>query len=347
MPLPQLLSILESLAEFRELLSDLPGPASRRALGGLQGSSDAVVLASLSKNLTRRFFVVLNDDVAGAERWLADLGTLVEPEEVAFYPPRESFGEAEAHAEVAGERVETLERIGRGDLRIVVTTSRALLERTQLPRALASARLELRKGDTRRPEGLAAHLEAIGFERVPMVKDVAQFSVRGGIFDIYSFGMAEPVRLEFWGDDITELRHFDLLSQRSTRDAPTALVLPVDGQISTGDVEPERSSIRALFPPDTLFVVPRGTHVKPELERTWAEAQHHIDLARRRGEDTPSRDELFESPDTTLRALSEYGTIDLSGDDARIVFPIREPEEIQRDMRRLKQVVADGIPTAS
>ena len=43
-------------------------------------------------------------------------------------------------------------------------------------------------------------------------------SVRGGIFDIYSFGMADPVRLEFWGDEIIELRHFDLLSQRSTRD---------------------------------------------------------------------------------------------------------------------------------
>jgi transcription-repair coupling factor (superfamily II helicase) len=345
MPLPQLLSILESLGEFRELLGDLPGPATRRVVGGLHGSSDAVVLASLSSNLTRRLFVVLNDDVAGAERWLADLTTLVEPESVAFYPPRESFGEAEAHAEVAGERVETLERIGRGELRIVVTTSRALMERTQLPRALASARLELRKGDTRRPEQLAAHLEAIGFERVPMVEDVAQFSVRGGIFDIYSFGMAEPVRLEFWGDDITELRHFDLLSQRSTRDAPVALVLPVDGQINTGDVEPERSSIRALFPPDTLFVVPAGTHVKPELERTWAEAQHHIDLARRRGEDTPSRDELFESPQLALGALAEYGTIDLSGEDAPIVFPFRAPEEIQRDMKRLKHFVADGIPT--
>ncbi|HXN75374.1 MAG TPA: CarD family transcriptional regulator, partial [Gemmatimonadaceae bacterium] len=345
MPLPQLLSILESLDEFRELLGDLPGPASRRGVGGLQGSSDAVIVATVSMNLTHRFFVVLNDDVAGAERWLADLSTLVEPDGVAFYPPRESFGEAEAHAEVAGERVETLERIGRGDLRIVVTTSRALLERTQLPRALASARVELRKGDTRRPEELAAHLEAIGFERVPMVEDVAQFSVRGGIFDIYSFGMAEPVRLEFWGDDITELRHFDLLTQRSTRDADVALVLPVDGQISVGDVEPERSSIRALFPPDTLFVIPRGTHVKPEMERTWSEAQHHIDLARRRGEDTPSRDELFESPDTTIRALGAYGTIDLSGDDARIVFPFREPEEIQRDMKRLKQIVADGIPT--
>jgi transcription-repair coupling factor (superfamily II helicase) len=304
-----------------------------------------VIIAALARAVSQRFFVVVSDDVAGAERWLADLSTLVEPDEVAFYPPRESFGEAEAHAEIAGERVETLERIGRSDLRIVVTTSRALLERTQLPRALASARLELRKGDTRRPEQLAAHLESIGFERVPMVEDVSQFSVRGGIFDIYSFGMAEPVRLEFWGDDITELRHFDLLTQRSTRDAELALILPVDGQIVTGDVEPARSSIRALLPPDTLLVIPRGTHMTPELERTWTEAQHHIDLARRRGEDTPSRDELFESPEETLRALRSYGTIDLSGEDASLSFPFREPEEIQRDIKRLKQIVADGIPT--
>ena len=345
MPLPQLLSIFESLPEFSHLLGQMPGPGARLGVGGLHGSSDAVAIAAVANSLTHRFFVVLNDDVASAERWLADLGTLVEQEAVAFYPPRESFGEAEAHAEVAGERVETLERIGRGELRIVVTTSRAVLERTQLPRALASARLELRKGDNRRPEDLAAHLEQIGFERVPMVEDVAQFSVRGGIFDIYSFGMAEPVRLEFWGDDVSELRHFDLLSQRSTRDAEVALILPVDGQISIGDAEPERSSIRALFPPDTVLIVPPGTHIKPELERTWTEAQHHIDLARRRGEDTPSRDELFESPETTLLALNALGTIDLSGDDAKISFPFLEPEEIQRDIKRLKQVVADGIPT--
>src|SRR5205823_5285070 len=214
-----------------------------------------------------------------------------------------------------------------------------LLERTQLPRALASARLELRKGDTRRPEQLASHLESIGFERVPMVEDVAQFSVRGGIFDIYSFGMAEPVRLEFWGDEVSELRHFDLITQRSTRNAELALILPVDGQIASGEVEPGRSSIRALFPPDTLLVIPRGTHIKPELERTWTEAQHHIDLARRRGEDTPSRDELFEAPEDAVAALRGYGTIDLSSDDSSLVFPFREPEEIQRDIKRLKQIV--------
>ncbi|MFN2636054.1 MAG: transcription-repair coupling factor [Gemmatimonadaceae bacterium] len=345
MPLPQLLDAARTLEEVGRLRSEPPRPGQTCVVGGLHGSSDAVVVAAIAGDLSGRFFVLVSDDVAGAERWLADLSSLEDGGSVAFYPPRESFGEAEAHAEIAGERVETLERIGGSGLRILITTTRALLEKTQLPRALASARLELRKGDTRRLEDLSAHLESIGFERVPMVEDVAQFSVRGGIFDIYSFGMAEPVRLEFWGDEVSELRHFDLLTQRSTRDADVALILPVDGQITAGDLEPERSSIRTLFPPDTLLVLPRGTHVRPELERTWAEAQHHIDLARRRGEDTPSRDELFESPDAAIQALSAFGTLDLSGDSPQIVFPFREPEEIQRDIKRLKQIVSDGIPT--
>src|SRR6266550_4534906 len=345
MALTTLLDAIERLPAFVRLLNTVPTPGERRTIGGLPGSADASILAALARRLTNRFFVVATESVTEAERWLADLGTLVDETPVALYPPREGFGEAEPHMEVAGERVETLERLTRADIHVLITTARALLERTRMPRALRELRIELRKGGSHRLESLAGHLESIGFERVPMVEDVAQFSIRGGIFDIYSFGMAEPVRLEFWGDDVSELRHFDLLTQRSTRDAEVALILPVDGQISIGEKEPERLSIRAIFPPDTLLVVPRGTHVKPELERTWTEAQHHIDLARRRGEDTPSRDELFESPETNLRGLSALGTIDVSGEGARMVFPFHEPEEIQRDIKRLKQIAADGIPT--
>src|SRR5690242_8966070 len=153
----------------------------------------------------------------------------------------------------------------------------------------------------RRPEALAEHLEAVGFERVPLVEDVGQFSVRGGIFDIYSFGMANPVRLEFWGDEITSLRHFDIATQRSTRDADYALVLPVEALPDEEAEDDARGALADLFPPDTLVLVPAGANVAGEMHRTWEEAQHHIDLARRRGEDVPSRHELFQQPADTLR----------------------------------------------
>ena len=356
--LPALLEAIQAVPEFGQLASALPPLNSRLHASGLPGSSDAVTVAALAHASQGRFFVVIAESVSGAERWLADLESLGDAGFVAFYPPREGFGEVEPHAEVAGERVETLERIGRGEVRVLLTTARALLEKTQLPRALARTRLELRKGDTRRPEDLASHLESIGFERVPMVDDVAQFSMRGGIFDIYSFGMAEPVRLEFWGDEISELRHFDLITQRSTRDAEFALILPVDGLLAEGEGEADRVSITTLFAPDTIVVIPEDSRVGPELTRTWDEAQHHIDLARRRGEDTPGRSELYESPDNTLRAIGSLGIIEVFSGPAidshsefaltpplTFHFPLVEPEPIHRDMRRLREVVSDGIPT--
>ena len=365
MALPALLEAVEALPEFARSLSALPPSNPRVHLSGLPGSSDAAVVASLARRAPGRFFVVVAESVAAAERWLADLDSLDEALPVVFYPPREGFGEAEPHAEVAGERVETLERLGSGDVRVLLTTARALLERTQLPRALASARLELRKGDARRPEDLAQHLESIGFERVEMVEDVAQFSVRGGIFDVYSFGMADPVRLEFWGDEIAELRHFDLVTQRSTRDAELALVLPVDGQVSGITEDSARVSIVSLFSPDTLVVIPEDSHVGPELIRTWDEAQHHIELARRRGEDAPDRDALYATPAEIVGSLFALGMIGVTTnregvpdflEDAAmspmqqlepvvVDFALSPPEPILRDMKRLREVVADGLTT--
>jgi transcription-repair coupling factor (superfamily II helicase) len=347
--LPTLIDAIGSLPAFARVLNTVPAPGQRLTIGGLAGSSDAVALAALVQRLQTRFFVVVAEGVPQAERWLADLQAILDETPVALYPPREGFGEAEPHAEIAGERVETLERVSRGDVRILLTTARAILERTRLPTTLRAARLELRKGDVRRPEEIAEHLERVGFERVPMVDDVAQFSVRGGIFDIYSFGMADPVRLEFWGDEIIELRHFDLHSQRSTREADVAIILPVDGHVPDEETDEfERVSIPSLWPPETIVVLPGDAHIEPELQRTWDEAQHHLDLARRRGEDVPKRDELFQSPTDAMQSLRELATLAIvpgGGTGADVVFPIRHPDPIDRDIKRLRRIVRDGMPT--
>jgi transcription-repair coupling factor (superfamily II helicase) len=362
MSLPRLLDAVEALPAFSRVTRDLPGPGRSLRVGGLAGSSDAVFVAALARALPHRMIVVVSDQLSDAERWLADLNSLVDDIPAALYPPREGFGEVEPHAEVAGERVETLAMLAQGGVRMLLTTARALLERTPLPGALAGARLELRKGDTRRPEDLAAHLESIGFDRVAMVEDVAEFSVRGGIFDIYSFGMAEPVRLEFWGDEIVELRHFDLNSQRSTRDAELALVLPVDGKIRDDDGTLERVALAELWSPDALMVIPSGSSVLPELTRTWDEAAHHIEISRRRGEDTVARELLFVPPPQMASRLARFGTIRIApppqravsassadlqpaGPEPDISFPLRPPETISRDLRVLRRLQRDGLNT--
>jgi transcription-repair coupling factor (superfamily II helicase) len=346
--LPSLLDAIERLPAFARLLNTLPTPRAALRVTGLPGSADATLVAAIARRLPTRFIVVAADGIPQAERLLSDLHMLLDETPVALYPPREGFGEMEPHVEIAGERVETLERLSRGEVRVLLTTPRALLERTRLPGALADLRLELRKGDVRRPRELSAHLERIGFERVPMVEDVAQFSLRGGILDVYSFGMTDPVRLEFWGDEVVDLRHFELSSQRSTRAVDLAVVLPVDGQMNDEATTGERLSISALFPPDTLLVYPVGSHLLPELKRTWEEAAHHLDLARRRGEDVDTREELFEAPERAAATLSSFGAlrlVDQTAEEADVAFPLRAPEAIDRDIRRLRTLVRDGTPT--
>src|SRR6202022_420887 len=77
-------------------------------------------------------------------------------------------------------------------------------------------------------------------------------------------------------------------------------------------------------------------------------AAHHLDLARRRGEEVDSREELFEAPERAAAALSSFGSlrlVDPAAEEADVSFPLRAPEAIDRDIRRLRRLVRDGIPT--
>ena len=126
MALPVLVERLTALSAFTALSRALPAQGGRVGVTGLAGSSDAVLLSALAQAQPNRLFVVVADQLPEAERWLADVQSVLGDDGVALYPPREGFGEVEPHAEVAGERVETLEALVRGGVRVLLTTARAI-----------------------------------------------------------------------------------------------------------------------------------------------------------------------------------------------------------------------------
>src|SRR3989454_6971045 len=150
----------------------------------------------------------------------------------------------------------------------------------------------------------------MGYARVATVTEVAQFSVRGGILDVYGFGMAAPARLEWWGVEFDSLRTFDLDSQRPGDAIERVTVLPVKtegGQ--AGDVGAQhaaplpRQSLLDLLPSDALIVLEQES-LGQEVERAWSEAAHHLDVARRLGEEPPAREALFVDPAAWRAALA-------------------------------------------
>src|SRR5439155_19446943 len=294
MPLDFVIDRLDALPATRALAEGLPAPGARLGIAGLPGSSPAVLLAALARRLAQRVFVVITPTPTDAERWLADLRALT-GSAAALYPQREALGAEEPHFEIAGERVETLELLLSGHVRALVTTARSAAERTGVPGTLPSMLLVLAKGEEGAGSGTlretVQRLEAMGYVRVPTVTEVAQFSVRGGILDVYGFGMAAAARLEWWGDDIESLRTFDLDSQRSGEAIERMTILPVRTERGTGEGEVgaqgaaplQRQSPLDLLPSDALVVLEQESALGQEVERAWADAAHHLEVARRLG----------------------------------------------------------------
>src|SRR5438552_16662980 len=98
----------------------------------------------------------------------------------------------------------------------------------------------------------------MGYERVPTVTEVAQYSVRGGILDVYGFGMATPARIEWWGDEGVSVRSFDLDTQRSGEALNRVTVLPVRtevdvrGPVGAQHAAPLHRTLPDLLPTDTI-----------------------------------------------------------------------------------------------
>jgi len=345
-------SILTAFGETpaaRETLARLPGRGAALHLGGLPGSSGAVLVAWLTRELSQRLLVVVAPTPAEADRWLSDLTQLLD-QPVALYPQREALGEDEPHYEIAGERAETLEALLHGRLRVLVTTARATAEKTRMPAALAANRLELGPGMPRPLREVVASLERMGYVRAPMVTEVAEFSVRGGIVDVYGFGMAAPARIEWWGDEIESLRAFDLTTQRSGEAVSGVTILPIraveEGR-SAAPFDPLRpaSTLFDLLPGDTLIVQEATGPDGEEVSRAWREAEHHLELARRSGEESPTRESLFQEPPQWRARLEGFPRLTLRDEPVEVMAGFLPPDRVDRDLKRLRAALGAGPPT--
>lgn len=352
MTLSRIVDALGRAPAVQALVESLPARGEILRLGGLPGSSAAVLAAHLAATFPQRFVMIVAAGTGEAERWLADLSMLTDLP-VGFYPQREALGEDEPHFEIAGERMETMARLLGGDLRILVTTARATAERTLIPAALDTAAVTLVAGATVPPGELARRLEAMGYRRVATVTEVAEFAVRGGILDVYGFGMAAPARCEWWGDEISSVRAFDLTTQRSLDGLGAVRVLPISaervvrgaGAVREGtSPDHARRTLLDLLPPDTLVFEEREGPDLEEVTRAWDEAAHHLAVAERLDGEVPRREALFAAPPAWRAALAAFPRLLVREERADRQLGFLPPERIDRNLDRLRASLAGGAP---
>ena len=212
---------------FKDVITRLANGQEQILLHGLPYTLAAFLATHVRHTLDRTVLVVAaNED--RAEQWRDDLQAIAGEEIVCYFPTWdvELYDRRSPDNEITGLRIEAASRLMRGEPTIVVAPAQALLLPLIPPHALELGSLSLKTGEEQEPDALCSHLVDCGFERVPTIDSIGQFSLRGGILDVYPFGVGYPYRIEFFGDEIESIRRFDVNTQRSLDSCEEAWVLP-------------------------------------------------------------------------------------------------------------------------
>lgn len=208
---------------------------SKTHLKGLIGSSLSFVISESFKTAESPFLMVFNDKEEAAF-YLNDLELLINDKDVLFYPGsyRRPYQIEETDNANVLLRAEVLNRINsRKKPAIIVTYPDALFEKVVTRKELERNTLKIAVNDNLSIDFVNEVLFEYQFKRVDFVTEPGEFSVRGGIVDVFSFSNDEPYRIEFFGDEVDSIRTFDVETQLSTEKIKKINIIPnVENKLS-------------------------------------------------------------------------------------------------------------------
>ncbi len=346
-----------TLSDLRDRLAALPffdavrretralDPGGRLRLRGTVGSLPAFVLADL---LDQRGgpLVALLAESESADYLRSDLEQLLGGDDrVLFLPPtgHDPYDpEQLADTLPLVQRADALGRLRDGFDGLLVTSVEAISELVPLPETVSDETMTVRVGDEVPPEDLMDRLTGQGFRPVEFVSEPGELALRGGILDVYPFAGGYPIRLEFFGDEVDQIREFDPQTQRSVTRLETARLVPnlgaerytESGHVTPLDYLPATTPL-ALFDSQRL--------VESAQERFAAATEAY----RERRADLGDADEKPAEPDSqylTGEALSAlvdarpvllFGTFSGDGDTALELQATPQPS-YNGDLKRLR-----------
>ena len=201
---------------------------AHRAAGGFTPSAFATALHVAAEVLERPFALVAVATSTEADSLRDALAALLGPDhEVALWPAWDThpLERVSPDTQVMAQRALLRWRLANGDApRVLVASARALAQ--VLTPGEPSAPIVVRRGDELEREALISALVVAGYRRENLVEHRSEFAVRGGIVDVWPAQGDEPVRLDFFGDEVERLTGFDIANQRSVHDLDAVIIAP-------------------------------------------------------------------------------------------------------------------------
>ncbi|MGE5486708.1 MAG: transcription-repair coupling factor [bacterium] len=233
-----LLAGLARHAAFQELvravLAEKPGEPQKLSVSGLTLTAKALYTVLLWQAVERPIIVVVDGNKQAESLFEAveaffDLVVSSRSSRPQLLPALDvlPFQRLSPHAEISEQRAIALWRMATERVPITVTPVASALLRTNAAEFYRQLAISLCPGDEVPLDDLTAHLESIGYERRDPVEMVGEYSVRGGILDVFSPESGQPYRIEFFGDEVESIRRFSVDSQRSVLKVADCTLLPL------------------------------------------------------------------------------------------------------------------------
>jgi transcription-repair coupling factor (superfamily II helicase) len=276
---------------------------------GLVGSSLSFMVHSLFKKSELPFLILCNNKEEAAY-YLNDLEQLLNPEDVLFYPSsyRRPYQIEETDNANVLLRAEVLNRINsRKKPAIIVSYAEAIFEKVVTRKELEKNTLKLSVEDKFSIDFINETLFEYNFKRVDFVTEPGEFSVRGGIIDVFSFSNENPYRIEFFGNEIDSIRSFDVETQLSIEKQKKISIIP---NVENKLLQESRESFLDYSNEKTVLCIQNTELFGQQLDKLFDKANEAFEKLSKDIQHAPP-EELFLNQKQFLKRALDFSVIEL------------------------------------
>jgi transcription-repair coupling factor (superfamily II helicase) len=304
-------SIYDSSPKTEQIVAVLEQNNSPKLhLSGLVGSSISFLIRSLFKKAELPFLLILNDKEEAAY-YLNDLEQMIGDQDVLFYPAsfRRPYHIEETDNANVLLRSEVLNRINsRKKPAIIVSYPEALFEKVVTRKELDKNTLKVAVGDQISIDFINEVLFEYEFKRVDFITEPGEFSVRGGIVDVFSFSNDNPYRIEFFGNEVDSIRTFDVATQLSLEQQKKIAIIP---NVENKFLQENRESFLDYISEKTVLFIQNTEGFLSQLDKQFAKAEEAFDkLSKDIKHATP--EQLFLNQEQFIKRALDFSVVELA-----------------------------------
>jgi transcription-repair coupling factor (superfamily II helicase) len=256
-----------------QIITQLQKEQNNFQISNLVGSSLSFVISETFKKANKPYLLIFNDKEEAAY-YLNDLEELLGDKNVLFFPGsyRRPYQIEETDNANVLLRSEVLNRINsRKKPAVIVTYPSALFEKVVTKKELDKNTLKVTVGENLSLDFVNELLFEYKFKRVDFVTEPGDFSVRGGIVDVFSFSNDEPYRIEFFGDEIDSIRSFDVETQLSKEKLHKIFIIP---NVENKTLREKRESFLKYIPSKTVIFTKNTSLLFGSLDKLFLKAEN-------------------------------------------------------------------------